>query len=126
MKSILDSIEIESEYIGNAAWRPFSSHRSDKWEVFLYRGNNKISVDFYLGEGNDGREPKLKEVIYALLSDSQAGSMSFENFCSEFGHDTDFRRAYATWEACGVSAEKLGKLFSPDEIEQLEEEFINY
>lgn len=126
MKNILDSIELESEYIGNAAWRPFSSHRSDKWEASLYRGEAKISVDFYLGEGHEGREPEIKEVIYALLNDSYAGSLSFHGFCREFGYNTDSMRAFATWEGCKVSAEKLGKLFSPDEIEQLEVEFADY
>ena len=126
MKSILKEIEIESEYIGNAAWRPFSSHRSDKWEVSLYRGENKIFVEFHLGEGCEGREPELKEVIYALLNDSYAGSIRFEDFCSEFGYDTDSRRAFATWEACKVTREKLGKLFSPDEIAEFEVEFQDY
>ena len=126
MKTLLDNIEIESEYIGNAAWRPFSSHRSDKWEVSLYRGESKISVDFHLGEGNDGREPEPIEVIYSLLCDGQAGSLSFEDFCSDFGYDTDSRRAYATWEACGVNAGKLRVLFAPDEIAELEVEFVNY
>ena len=126
MKTLLDNIEIQSEYIGNAVWRPFGSHRSDKWEVWLYRGEAKISFDFYLGEGNNGREPELKEVIYALLSDSYAGSISFEDFCSEFGYDTDSRRAYTTWERCGVNARKLRVLFTPEEIADLEEDFFNY
>lgn len=126
MKTLLDNIEIESEYIGNAVWRPVGSHRSDKWEVWLYRGEAKISVDFYLGEGHNGRAPELVEVVYSLLCDYQAGSMSFEDFCGDYGYDTDSRKAFATWEACGVNAGKLGKLFSADEIAELEVEFTDY
>lgn len=126
MKSILKEIQIESEYIGNAVWRPFGSYRSDKWEVTLYRGESKITVEFHLGEGREGREPELKEVILALLNDSQAGELSFEDFCSHCGYDTDSRRAYATWEVCGRTREKLGVLFSPDEIDLLEVEFTEY
>lgn len=126
MKTLLDNIEIESDFIGNAAWRPFSSHRSDKWEVWLYRGEAKIMIEFHLGEGNDGRAPELKEVIFALLSDSYAGGLSFEDFCSDFSYNTDSRRAYATWEDCVTSGDKLRVLFTPEEIEQLEVEFAEY
>ena len=126
MKKILENVEIKSEFIGNAVWRPFSSFRSDKWECWLSRGDNKIFVVFHLGEGHEGREPELKDVIHALLSDSYAGSLSFEDFCEEFGYDTDSRRAYATWEDCERHARKLRVLFTPEEIEQLEAEFINY
>lgn len=41
-----------------------------------------------------------KGVLYSLLSDSQAGSESFEEFCSNFGYENDSRKAYKTWEAC--------------------------
>ena len=131
MKNILENIEIESEYIGNAVWRPFSSHRFDKWEVFLHRRkSDSVHVfflgDFHLGEGNNGREPELREVIFALLSDGQAGSLSFEDFCFDFGYDTDSRRAFAVWEACKESGEKLRKIFSSVEIEHLELEFTDY
>lgn len=126
MKSILENVVIESEYIGDAAWRPFSTHRSDKWEASLYRGEAKIFVEFYLGEGHNGREPELKEVVYALLNDSYAGSLIFDDFCSEFGYDTDSRRAFATWEDCERHARKLRVLFSPEEIAELEVEFAEY
>ena len=126
MKNILESIKIESEYIGKAAWRPFSSFRSDKWECCIYRGEAKISIEFHIGEGCEGREPELKEVIYALLNDSQAGELSFEDFCSEFCYNPDSRRAFATWEECVKTREKLGILFSPEDIEQLGVEFSEY
>jgi hypothetical protein len=44
--------------------------------------------------------PKIADVLYCLLSDSQSGSQSFEDFCSDFGYDTDSRKAHATWETC--------------------------
>ena len=125
MKNILDSIEISSEYIGNGKWGA-DKWRSDKWEVCLYRGAYKITVEFFLGEGNNGRAPELKEVVFALLNDAQAGELSFEDFCSDFGYDTDSRRAYATWEACKENREKLLAIFSPDEIAELEVDFENY
>ena len=125
MKSILENVIIESEHIGNAVWGA-DKWRTDKWEVSLYRGEAKIMIEFHLGVGNNGRQPDLKEVIYALLSDGYAGSLSFEDFCSDFGYDTDSRKAFATWEACKESGEKLGKLFSGVEIEHLELEFTDY
>ena len=125
MKSILENVIIESEYIGNAVWG-VDKWRSDKWEVSLYRDDAEIMIEFHLGEGNDGRGPEPADVIYALLSDSYAGSLSFEEFCAEYGYETDSRRAYATWEDCGRNARKLRVLFSEEEIRQLEVEFADY
>lgn len=125
MKSILDSIEISSEYIGNAVWLPFGSFRSDKWQAYLYRSDKKIKVEF-LGEGHNGRKPELREVIFVLINEARAGELSFWDFCREYDYNTDSMRAFSAWQTCQLTREKLGVLFSPAEIEQLEVEFADY
>jgi hypothetical protein len=68
----------------------------------------------------------VNDVIFSLLTDWQGGRETFEDFCSSFGYDEDSRKAYKIWEACKKSGEKLQKLFSADEIEELEEAFRDY
>jgi hypothetical protein len=53
--------------------------------------------------------PSLLEVCYSLTSDAQSGAESFEDFCSNFGYDTDSRKARKTWKACQKIAFKLGR-----------------
>jgi hypothetical protein len=124
MSTLLESIDITSKYIGKSEQGHITL---DKWEVCLYRGDVKTTVDFYLGEGHKGREPELKEVIHSLISGNYiALRLTFEEFCCDYGYDTDSRKAFATWEDCERIAIKLRELFTADEIMQLEIGFENY
>lgn len=46
------------------------------------------------------KNPELADLLNSLQSDCAGGDQSFEEFCGDFGYDTDSRKAYATWEAC--------------------------
>lgn len=46
---------------------------------------------------------------------------SFENFCGDFGYDTDSRMAYATYKAVVKEYAKVSKFFTPAELEKLQE-----
>ena len=39
-------------------------------------------------------------VMGCLVSDAQAGSGTFHDFCADLGYDEDSRSAEATWKAC--------------------------
>lgn len=76
----------------------------------------RVSFDFY-GSQNDYQngvlelgQSDLKHALYSFISDSQAGTMEFEEFCNEFGYNEDSRRAEKIHKACIKSFEKLEKL----------------
>ena len=48
--------------------------------------------------------------FYCFVSDALSGTYSFENFCAEFGYDTDSRTAEKTWKACKRSFDKFWNL----------------
>lgn len=54
-------------------------------------------------------KPSLDDVLYCLVSDADAAEMTFSEWCSNFGYDTDSRKALATYELCQQSADKLRK-----------------
>jgi hypothetical protein len=54
--------------------------------------------------------PQAADVLYSLLLDSSAASQSFESWASEFGYDTDSRKAEATYRACQQNADKLARV----------------
>jgi len=88
-----------------------------------------VRLDFHgTGHVKNGvpTPPKLSDVIFSLLMDCQDARETFEDFCSSFGYDEDSRRAHKIWGTCKVNGEKLQKLFSPDEIAELEEAFRDY
>lgn len=66
----------------------------------------------------DGRAPiapSVADVVSCLLSDcSSASNDTFESFCSEFGYDTDSRKALKTYKACQKILCKCVGLFGAD------------
>ncbi len=74
---------------------------------FLFHGSHN---DWQKGKielsGND-----LLFAFYCFMSDSASGDNSFEDFCSEFGYDTDSRKAEKIWKACKKSLDKASLIF---------------
>lgn len=67
--------------------------------------------------------PQLDGVIHSLVSDGAAffDAESFEDWCSNFGYDTDSRKAFETYNECVEAGRKLRQAFKAEEIEQLRE-----
>lgn len=70
-------------------------------------------AQWYKNERSAAR-PKISDVLDCLLSDCSAGSESFEDFCSNFGYDTDSRKAHETWQICKNTFIALHVLFGND------------
>lgn len=83
---------------------------SDKW-IITIEGQ---TLDYFTGSGHrkNGKPvyPKLDDVLHCLVMDSEASNMSFADWCSVFGYDTDSRKALATYESCQISGDKLRKI----------------
>ena len=67
--------------------------------------------------------PKLEDVLHSLLSDADADldAMSFEDWCSNFGMDTDSRKAESTYKKCLEIGQAFRRAFKAGEIEELRE-----
>jgi hypothetical protein len=63
--------------------------------------------------------PTVREVLSCLASDVTAGEVSFEDFCADFGYDTDSRRAYKTWESCRDTGVALTRLYGRTNLQTL-------
>lgn len=72
------------------------------------------------------KAPHAADVLYSVISDSSACEMSFSDWCAEFGYDTDSRKALATYEACQQNADKLKRIFTRDQIEQIRAALEDY
>lgn len=55
-------------------------------------------------------------ILCSMGSDGCMDMSSFENWCSEFGHDTDSRKAFALYMECQEQVDKILKLFSTEEL----------
>lgn len=89
-----------------------------------FRTNKKPDGAFLVQECGWARywahTPKQDEVLHSLFLDAQCGSLSFNDFCSEFGYDNDSLSALDTYRACMESGEKLRRALGPEYTKEKE------
>jgi len=68
----------------------------------------RMTVPFFQGYGIE-HDPRAEDVLDCLASDAAGveNARSFEDWCSEYGYDTDSRTAERIYKACEKLAEKL-------------------
>lgn len=98
----------------------------DKESRDVYRvtlKNNRHTFRFNFGQSlrnsDYGNTPPTAYDVLACLTKYPV--YSFEDFCSEYGYDTDSRKAYKTYKAVKREWENVDKLFTSEEIELLQE-----
>lgn len=69
--------------------------------------------------------PQLRDVLYALSVDSSFFG-SFEDWCGDFGFDTDSQKALKMYEACMKTRHKLLEAFGTQGFETLVALFQDY
>lgn len=72
--------------------------------------------------------PKLTDVVYSLLMDGSAyfDAATFEDWCDEYGYDTDSRKAETIWKTCDEIGRNLARAFTLQELGELREAASNY
>jgi len=97
-----------------------SARITDDWQktahnyrVTLRYQRRAMTVDYFMGQLLT-EEPTAGQVLESLLTDAEAGAVSFEDFCGDFGYDTDSRKAYRTWQACKRTTISLHRLLGSD------------
>ena len=87
------------------------------FKLKLTRNRKQYTFTFGQSIANGSKEPALYD-IFACLTKSDPGS--FENFCSEYGYDTDSRKAEKTYKNVCKEWEGVNRLFG-DIIDELSE-----
>ena len=88
---------------------------------FVGRGYHEpLTVYFSQGSAHK-KPPTLAEVLDCLASDASGvdNAQSFEDWASEYGYDTDSRKAERTYRICEEQAQKLKALLGQDAYNQL-------
>jgi hypothetical protein len=90
----------------------------DGWEHYAYtvrlnRGDESMRVPWRQGLGLTD-PPTAADVLESLLSDAAGAGGDFDDWCADYGYDTDSRKAYATWEAVKAHTAELADLLGED------------
>ena len=90
----------------------FNNHR-----VTVSKSGQRIGFEFWASNNSpEVRSPSdLRSAFECFLSDAIAGMQTFEEFCGDFGYDTDSRKAERTWKACQRAYLKASHLCGSDE-----------
>lgn len=70
--------------------------------------------------------PHVAGLLHSLILDGSACNESFADWCSNFGYDTDSRKAFATYEACQQGIDKLRRILSNEQIKAIEKALQDY
>lgn len=70
--------------------------------------------------------PASAGVIWSLLLDSSASNESFDDWCANYGYDTDSRKALETYLACQQNGTKLRKVFTSSQLDTLQAMLEDY
>lgn len=107
---------VTANYTGSkpAAWNP-SNYNHHTITVRNTDTGRKTSFDFWASIANPELETEydILNAFRCFLEDACSGSESFEDFCSEYGYDTDSRKAEKVWKACKRAAVKFSRI-APD------------
>ncbi len=99
----------------------------DKWmatahhyKCVLRCGKHRMTVPFSQGSAHTS-EPDVADVLDCLASDASGvvNAQDFEDWCMEYGYDTDSRKAERTYNVCKMQARKLQELVGPQAYETL-------
>ena len=88
---------------------------------FVGRGYHEPLVVYFSQGGAHKKPPTLAEVLDCLASDASGvdNAQSFEAWASEYGYDTDSRKAEKTYNICRQQAQELKALLGKDAYDQL-------
>jgi hypothetical protein len=124
METTFDGYRIKATYLGDkkADW----GGDTENWNnhmVAVSRNGRRIGFEFWAsimypelrGRGD------LLQAFACFLSDAIAGGQTFDDFCADFGYDTDSRKAWKSWKACQRAALKARRLLNGDDLYQLEQ-----
>ncbi len=72
--------------------------------------------------------PTLPDVLDSLVSDGAAyfDAETFEGWASNYGYDTDSRKAEQVWRACDEIGRKLARVLNAEELATLREAAANH
>lgn len=116
--------EITATYTGSkqADWENINNWNHHRVTVTNTNNGKEIGFDFWASLAHPHLTSLYDTVnaFHCFVEDAISGDMDFEEFCFEFGYDTDSRRAERTWKACKKAAEKLRRIYDGDFYELAE------
>lgn len=107
-------------FVANDEWAQSASH----WSVWLHSGRERMHTYYSMGSAHT-EPPKLADVLDSLASDAASFPLdwgteeAFAEWCSDYGYDTDSRKAYNTFRVIAAQTERMKRVFGAAGLNEL-------
>ena len=113
---------IKTEYIG---FTSLNNWACNKYKVILKNRGKQFTLDYHMGLAHKN-PPKLSDVLYSLIMDSESLEYSFSDWCDMLGYNTDSIKDKKIYNACIKNGKRFYSLFDKDEIQNFKELLKDY
>lgn len=72
------------------------------------------------------KAPNNSDIMYSLLTDSEASNYSFSEWCDDFGYNPDSISALNIYQQCEKIGKQLNKVFSREQLQAMREALQDY
>lgn len=97
--------------------------KRDRWNVAIASKAGYWSTDYFtvigLRRNGNPKNPKVADVLYALINDASASDYNFSDWCEEYGYSDDSLKALNLYKQCLETASALRKHLGRDTVSQL-------
>jgi hypothetical protein len=112
LEAIVSAKGVKAEVVWGSKAEPIGEHMNP-WTVTLRYKGRRLTVPFFTGMAWT-KEPSAADVLSCIVSDASAAEQGFEDFCADFGYDSDSRQAERIYKACERLAPKVKRLLGDD------------
>lgn len=113
---------IKTQYIG---FTSLNDWNCNKYKVILKNGGKQFTLDYHMGLAHKN-PPKLSDVLYSLIMDSESLELNFSDWCNMLGYNQDSIKDKKIYSLCQKNGKGLQKLFNQDEIQNFKELLQDY
>ena len=109
-----------------------SGWESDAWRVSIKRAGKgrEWHTDYYTGLGHRSNlrpvTPCAAAPLSCLLLDASGADQNFQDWCADYGYDSDSVKALNVYTACCQTLADLRRMFSADERQTLADLLQDY
>ncbi len=98
----------------------FADDTEQRWvfKMKLQRGKKSYTFEFGQSINSGEKTPTMYDVLSCF---QKYDTGTFENFCGDFGYDSDSRNAEKIYKAVSKEYEAMTRLFNSEELDMLQE-----
>ena len=121
MRTQYKQFRITSTFLGDKLWSAddkMQNYNNHLVTIVNTENHKKTAFEFWgsIMKPEIETEQELLFAFYCFLSDGEGSRYGFDDFCANFGYDTDSRKAYKTFKACEKSLKKAERIGIDEEM----------